>query len=241
MSDLESRSGAAFDRIIGNVVNSAVTTWMAVHTGSADSAATVGGVVGPLAEELSFKLRKIVDVQDNRTQDMLDEAATAASSSTEDLIDAALNDPGKLELLLRAVDAARHATTDKKIRLLGQLFAAGVLAEDGAVVDDHLIAIDAIGQLDAPHLRLMAILIDPSPVWWDDVASRSARRYSWPEDRIIERDGGLRLAIRAIIAKLVSLGIVQDDGNGLWSLTSFGDLCIRAFHEQARGSKAGQA
>src|SRR5688572_10664637 len=51
--ETESRRGPALDRIVGNAVNSAVGVGLVQHVGP-DVASSLGGMVGPLAEEASF-------------------------------------------------------------------------------------------------------------------------------------------------------------------------------------------
>jgi hypothetical protein len=236
-SEMQKRSGDAFDRTIGNSVNVGITAWLTNATGSPESAALIGGMIGPFAEELSFAIRKAVNLQQRRSQHMVDEAAERGQVSIEELLDRLLRSPSKVELLLRALEAAARSTTEAKTDLIAELLATGALAEDGAVVDEQRLVVEAIGALETPHFRLLSILDQPSPVWWDTSEERSDFRHAWPETRIIEKDPGLSNVLSALAAKLHSLGMARDVGSSkgkeiLWELTTFGSLCIRALHDR---------
>lgn len=229
--DDEPRAAAAFDRVVGNVVNTAVAMWVARTTGDVDSGSFIGSMVGPLSEELSYTIRRVVNVQHAKAQTMVDEAVACSGYDEETLLSKCLADPAKVELLYRALQAAAHASTERKLRLIAELFTAGALASDSTVVDEQFLALDAIGKLETPHFRLLTFLVRPSPLWWDDPAARERFRYSWSEHRIGEENPGLKNVLPALLAATQSLGMIRDDSTDhgiVWSLTSFGRICIEA-------------
>ncbi|MFU8875886.1 hypothetical protein [Micromonospora sp. SL4-19] len=233
------RPGAALDRIVGNLVNAGVTTWITTATGSAESGAALGGMAGPLAEELSFAARRALSFQQARGQSMIEKAAAAVSEPTDAVLAALLESPAKVELLVRSLEASAHATTEAKLDLIAQLLATGALTQDQAVVDEQLLALDVIRDLETPHFRLMLVIQGRSPVWWDTHEDRITLRHAWPEERIVERDPGLRNALTALTAKLQSLGLAREVGTRsgkeiLWELTPFGSVCIEAMNERSR-------
>ncbi|WP_159079486.1 hypothetical protein [Plantactinospora sp. BC1] len=235
-SELQKRSGAAFDRIVGNSVNTGISAWITATTGSPETGAAIGGMLGPLAEELSFAVRRAVDFQQARGSQLLIEAASSSETSLDDLLDKLVNDPVRLQLLLRSLEVAARATTDYKLSLVANLLATGALATDSAAVDEQLLVVDALGALETPHFRLMLILKHPSPVWWTSPDERKAYRQAWPEARILERDDGLRNVLTALLARLQSLGLARDvsltaSPDPLWELTTFGRLSVNALGE----------
>jgi hypothetical protein len=196
--------------------------------------------VGPLAEELSFATRRVLGVQAARTERVIQGAADEAGMTSGELLDALLKDPFKMELLLRAVEAAARSTTERKVDLIAELLRTGALAGDDAVVQDQLLAMEAVQALDVPHFRLLLLLDDPSPAWWPDAPSRRRFRFAWPESKILERDPGLGNGLATIAAKLNGLGLVRDvgpagDADVLWERTRFGELCVEAL--KRRGGK----
>ncbi|MEV4660371.1 hypothetical protein AB0J85_00325 [Micromonospora echinofusca] len=244
-NDAAVRPGAAFDRIVGNMVNTGVTTWLTSATGSAESAALVGGMAGPLAEELSFAIRKVLAIQQQRGQVMVEGAAQHANIELDELLARLTSDPAKVELLVRALESAARATTDVKLDLIADLLATGALAADETVVDEQLLAMDAIGRLDTPHFRLMHLLDGRSPVWWADENDRRRLRYAWPESRILDADPGLKNSLTALVSRCQSLGVVDDLGTPahsekMWALTPFGQLCIAALRERRKLDSVGK-
>lgn len=70
-------------------------------------------------------------------------------------------------------------------------------------------------------------------------------RYAWTTEQISATDPGLSTVIDALIAKLHSLGVIRDDGQGrlnyqaYWCLTRFGHACHAALIE--RGTQTCEA
>jgi hypothetical protein len=237
-SELEMRSGAAFDRIVGNVANTGVSVWLTSSTGSPEAASTIGGMVGPLAEEISFAVRRALGIKAARGQRMIEAVAVRTGTDTQDLLAELLSDPLKMELLLQALEAAGRSTTEAKLDLIAELLATGALAEDTPVVQEQLLALEAVKTLDTPHFRLLLILGRPSGEWWGDPTLLARFKYSWLEARIIDKDPGLKNGLGALLAKLDSLGMVRrsDGSPGLarrWEKTDFGDLCIEAIKRRS--------
>ncbi|WP_199513895.1 hypothetical protein [Nucisporomicrobium flavum] len=241
LSETQLRSGAAFDRVIGNMANSAVTAFVAAGTGSPEAGAALGGAVGPLAEELSYAIRRIVDVRRERATVMVSAAADENGVSSSELLDQLLRDPAKMRLLVVGIEAAGEATADAKLKLISEIVATGALAEDEAVVDEQLLALSAIRELEVPHFRLMLQIALPSPVYWATAQERQQYRYAWPESRIVEASPTLKNALPALAAKLQSLGLartvaVEGAQDVVWRLTSFGETCVDAIKDQSRFS-----
>jgi hypothetical protein len=230
---MQARSGAAFDRVVGNSVNTALTAWIAATTGSPEAAAAIGGMIGPLAEELSFALRRAANFQRTQGEYMLGEAASTSQIPVDALLAELTSDPARLQLLLRALEVAARSATEGKLVLVADLLATGALAKDNAVVDEQMLVVDAVGALESPHFRLLIVLGDPSPVWWDAPAARATFRRAWPEERILQRNPGLTNSLTALAARLQSLGLARDVSRGpspdpLWELTQFGRICFEA-------------
>jgi len=169
----------------------------------------------------------------------------------EQLLIEAETDPRTLELLARSVEAASRSLDDETIDLLARIFVSGV--RDHAKVDEAIILIEALRQLEAPHLRLLTVLSEPGP---HHVPGRATEeRPRTPENMarvqvrrvedILTQDPGLRGTFNALVAKLNSLGLVYDEGSGrldyepLWFLTSLGRDCVQYLKERGRGLRDG--
>lgn len=238
MPEPSDRPGNAFDRLIGNLANAGVTTWVTQVTGSPESGAAVGAMAAPIGEELSFAVRKLVGIEEQRVQTLVQSATIQSAVSAEELLELITEDAGKSELLARAIAASARSSTRLKIAILANLLVSGALADDDAVVDERLMALDAVAEVDKPHLRLLAVLMEPSPVWWPDAPTRRRLRQSWPVSRILERDPGLALAFPAVAARVQGLGmatVTHHEHQELWSITSFGRTCLKCLESHIVG------
>jgi hypothetical protein len=133
------------------------------------------------------------------------------------------------------------------IDLLARIFVSGV--RDSAKVDEAIILIEAIRQLEAPHLRLLAVLSKPGPHLVPGRATgdrprtpeNMARIPTWRVEDVLTEDPDLSGAFDALIARLSALGLVYDEGSGpldyqpLWFLTSLGQACVQYLGERGSG------
>ncbi|GIF15140.1 hypothetical protein [Actinoplanes teichomyceticus] len=157
-------------------------------------------------------------------------AAEQSGTSLETLLDDAVADPQKLEVLSRAAEAASRALDQEKIDLLARVYASGVY--DQALIDESNILIDNIRQIEGPHIRVMQVLASPGPRTLkigEKDAGQTIEAWPEPELAVAAKAGD---ALSALIAKLVSLGFVYDEGQGrwdyqpFWQLTPLGRNCL---------------
>ncbi|MEO3786963.1 hypothetical protein ABGB12_26875 [Actinocorallia sp. B10E7] len=230
-NESESRKGPALDRMAGNAANSIAAVGLVQAGFPADVATAIGGIVGPLGEELSYALRTRAVRRSERLQRFFDFAVADENLTAEELLQQITYDDLKLELLARAVNAAVSSTNETRLQALARAFVTGALAADDAAVDQSLLVIDALGQLDVPHFRVLAILLTKAPQHFDK--DFEELHYSWSDKQIAEHDPGLATTVTALTARLNSLGMVYDEGHGrygggaavLWTLTPFGKAC----------------
>ena len=138
----------------------------------------------------------------------------------QELLEEAAADPWTLEMLARSVEAAARSLDDEKIDLLARIFVSGI--RDSAKVDEAIILIEALRQVEAPHLRLLTVLAKPGPHFvparpTEDrprTPANMARIPAWRVEDIFAEDLGLRGAFDALVARLNSLGLVYDEGSG---------------------------
>lgn len=225
------RAGAAFDRLVANMVEGGTVAWLTLLTGSPDTASFAGGAAGPIAEEFSYAVRSILQKQDKKLHRMVLEASDGLDDPNE-LFARSFDTDGRAELVIRASEAAARSPHPTHLKFIARLFATGALAEDEATVDHALLAIAAVSELDIPHLRLIDVLRHPRRGWLETPQLRQSLRYSWSRDEIVSQSPGLTDALPALTAKLESLGLVEGDDQHrdshgkMWSLTSFGRVCV---------------
>ncbi|PWK30308.1 hypothetical protein BC793_13931 [Actinoplanes xinjiangensis] len=153
--------------------------------------------------------------------------AEQSGTSLDELLDDALTDPRKLEVLARAVEAASRALDEEKIDLLARVYVVGV--HDQALIDESSILVDSIRQIEGPHLRVMQVLATHGPRVLK--AGDGGQINAWPEPELAA-EARTGEALPALVAKLVSLGFVYDEGIGridyepYWQLSPFGQNCL---------------
>ncbi len=188
-------------------------------------------MAGALAENY---VTQYAEDRARRARALATAAAKETGMSPEDLIQSVLEDERKRELLARAMQEAVRALDEQQVVGLARAFATGAIAEDPAAVDEAMIALEAIGQLGAPHWRLITVLLGSSRMTGlnrsiEEIASRFEK--SWLREEIVQTDPGLLPAIDALIGRLAGLGLIVDTAIGTvdyrarWELTEFGKTC----------------
>ncbi|MGW1341380.1 hypothetical protein ACWCOV_10035 [Kribbella sp. NPDC002412] len=165
-------------------------------------------------------------------------AADSSHLDLVDLVDRAMSDPDRQFLGYSASEAARYARTTSKLNVLGQALATGVLAEDEAVLDNEQQVVDALSQIERPHLAVMwALRTDsgapngwaPLSLNWEELQAQvPAYRHILPRLLgILDREG---LVSRQSTVTIVPTGEGdaprrpgrEDYSGDYWALTQFG-------------------
>lgn len=253
MSEMSRRVSSVISGTSGSTVGSAVTTLCSIagvafhDPGLGLAAVPVGALAGSVTAEATEAIVSLLQQRRERVQRFADEAAAAAGAQMEEVIQQAAADARTLEMLARSVEAASRSLDDQKIDLLARIFVSAV--RDPARVDEANILIEALRQIEAPHLRVLAVLAEPGPHLVPGRATEDgprtpenmARIPTWRVEDILSVDPGLRGAFDALIAKLYALGLVYDEGSGrldykpLWLLTPFGRGCVKYLGDRGFG------
>ena len=242
------RAVAALDAAMGNSVQSALSTYLMVHGSSVNEATLVAAWGGAVVEQLSGASRVAMGRMVLRLKRFLTRSGEIAGCLPDELISDAVADEQKFDLLVQAIDAACRAATEDKIDTLAVAFALGMIEQDEATVDERILVFDALAQIEAFHLRLLAVLQrqarDPSTV--EDANEREVAeswRYAWTRAEVLEREPGLATVVDALVAKAQSLGLIHDAAAGgyggpkpHWELTSFGRICVAAWNQRGRAA-----
>ncbi|MEH1057088.1 hypothetical protein V6U89_18035 [Micromonospora sp. CPCC 206171] len=252
MGEVEKPAWSVVAKTAGNTVGSAVgglLTAAGLVTGNpvlAIGAVPVGAFAGAVTENMVEFGARQWQVRAERVERFGAIAATEADTTVETLVDEAFADPRKLEVLGLATEAASRALDDRKIDLLARIYAHGAYRHD--LIDETAVMLDAVRQIEGPHLRVMEVLSRPgphflpSPDTQDAMLNNMLGRASstpgrshlavWRNDQLAA-ESGVGDALSALIAKLAGLGMVYDEGLGrvdyqpLWQLTAFGQNCLR--------------
>jgi hypothetical protein len=210
-----------------------------------------GAIAGGVTDQAALFAQRIWTDRVGRVVRFVQTAESESGHSIGDLIQGAVEHEPTRDLLLRAVDAASRSLDQRKIELLARLYVA--TEEDPARVDEAVLLVDALRQIESMHLRVVRILARPGPRLLPPTDQEKLERQRvaassgdatpggvWPVEEILSQDPGLRPGFSVLIARLVSLGLVYDEGPGrieyqpFWELTQFGWNCARYLRE--RGS-----
>jgi hypothetical protein len=239
MSELTRAGTAVVASMVGGIVEAVVTAALTSQLGP-QLAPISGAGIGKAAEEIANQTARIFQDRRRRSVQMVEEAAAFSEEDVIVLVERLLAYEGGRLMLHRAVQAAADAASASKIKTLARALASGAMSEDQAVVDEALIVIDAVGQLEAPHIRLLQLLTQDRGPFIRGVNGFSTQ--PWSIEDLIDADPGLRNAMQALIAKLLSLGMVERLGSGLLDghedkivLSRFGGVCMLHMRDAGAG------
>ncbi|MFZ0160501.1 MAG: hypothetical protein WAL50_15850 [Kineosporiaceae bacterium] len=207
--------------------------------------AFVGGVAAPLLARALPLAQQELHNRSVRRQLTLSRAF-AETGDPDTALAAAATDPDLVYLLYAAGDAAEHTRSLKKLVLLSDAVANGLVTEDRATIDYAILLVEAMDKVERPHLALLTQMIkvesegpmtmlQKKPLDWDQL--REASRPNRPALAKIIADletGGLLISEKRTINGF-SAGDVDVRGNPLevqyWEPTDFGLDLLAKFRE----------
>ncbi|MBM0240580.1 hypothetical protein JNW88_32240 [Micromonospora sp. ATA32] len=176
-----------------------------------------------------------------RVERFAENVSEEAQSPLEELLIEAADDPAVLEVLARTVETASRSLDEWKIRLLARIFVS--TTRDDAVIDSALILTDAVRQLEAPHVRLLALLASRKPDHLRPIGltgEDSLELARWTDQQIWKADPGLVGVYEALIGRLTALGLIANSTGpnapnriARWVLTELGRMCARHLSQRA--------
>jgi hypothetical protein len=107
--------------------------------------------------------QRIRQAMERRSQKVVDVASETADLSSEELF-TRISEHEELQILtVKAIDAATRTAWEDKLRTLGRSLASGVLSSDEATFSTEQLIMAAIGDMEAPHLALLDLLVACRP------------------------------------------------------------------------------
>lgn len=229
----EHDDGAVLDKTIAVLAGAGMNVLLTLllGPGAVATATLISAATQPTFEELAYFARAANARRTARAQRAIDVTAATAGWTADKVVRTAVSDDRLLDLTTRALTAAAEAATDAKIDALGRALAAGLLADDPARVDAHVLILATLAELEAVDIRLLLVMSQPT----DDGTPRR-----WTRQQLIDTDDGLALVVDALLARCARLGVISDafDENVLWGhptwwITDFGKFCLTELN--ARG------
>jgi hypothetical protein len=133
------------------------------------------------------------------------------------VVDRLVSDDGVLELASRVILAAQDISLEQKRIALARALAAAIADESPATLDVCGLVAKAITGLDAPHIRMMAVLEEATPL---PERPDSTVKYGMRLSEITQKDPGLTDGAYAILRQLIYLGVAEDATHGMTFLDS---------------------
>ncbi|MFE6336159.1 hypothetical protein ACFVOK_23580 [Streptomyces sp. NPDC057798] len=153
----------------------------------------------------------------HRSGEVLRNVARTLGVDEDAVADRLISDDGILELASRVILAAQDISLEQKRNALARALAAAIADASPATLDICGLIARAITGLDAPHIRMMAVLEEATPL--PDRPDDSIK-YGMRLSDIVQKDPGLTDGAYAILRQLIYLGVAEDATNGMTFLDS---------------------
>jgi len=196
--------------------------------------AAAGGLV-PLGERLVRLSQTELFSREARAEAMWVIASHEAGTSREAMLDAAERDADRLHMGYSAGQAAATSRYPARVVALGRALAHGIPSDDAAELDHWQLMIDAIAEVERPHLVLLSKFANIE----GSVAAPVFVRRTLDWDQLNKLASKYGQSLHALLAALERLGLINresvavlasDDGRpsdevlrgAFWRLTDFG-------------------
>ena len=170
----------------------------------------VGAAATALAPAMEAALARVAGAAGQRrfrhAAEAVADAAEAAGMPVEKLLEQAVADDQRHELLSRTLGAAQDAALRDKRRALGRALAAGIEGDD-ARVDEELLFIRAVADVDVPHIKLLKVLSKDQP--FPGQLSGSPFRGGWSLATVAASHPEFGGALPSLVWTLESHGLIQ--------------------------------
>jgi len=144
-----------------------------------------------------------------------------------------LGDQRRLDLAVRALDAAGASTFDQRVRAFAATIARAAIAPSEVELDRIGLVIRSLETLDHLHIRVLAIIARE-----DNITGLS------PADLEVQMEIP-SMELRSVVRVLELHGLIVDDGRFeaqpaivRWRATEVGDMCLRLIRDGQRASGA---
>lgn len=198
------------------------------------TAAMAGGAAGGTVKGVTSAAVAMFRRRRNRGLAALAAGQAEAGLPPEELLERALEDDRKLDLLGRAIEAATREADERRVRFYGRIAASGVLAEDDAKIDTAARVFSTLADLDAADLKVLLLMAEKVERPWIDVdpdGRKGGDVYFELESELPE----LMEVMDSVLSRLTGLGLVSyvvgGRGGGTYNINPFGELCVRKLTE----------
>jgi hypothetical protein len=195
-----------------SVVNEVTKAVAMLHGVDPMTAALVGGSAGGAAKGIVGAATSLWYRRRDRANKMLTEAEATSGRTRLALLEEALKDDRKLELLGQAIETAMREADERRVQFYGRLAASGVLAEDEAQVDVANRIFTTIASLDTADIKVLLHVTSPgaSDHWLVDPPRKETRNVHVLRADLPELDN----ILDSIVARLEAAGLLTARAEG---------------------------
>lgn len=206
-------------------------------------AGAAAGALTPVVARMLKLSQKELSSQGWRAAAMWTIAAREANVDPLDLLDTAESEELRMHLGYSAADAAERSRYSARIVALGRALANGIGASDDAELDHWQLIVDALSEVDRPHLVVLSrfVNVEHSLDENEDIIIDEpvfvGRKLDWKQVKEVNAEYGA--SISALLARLERLGLLhaetvavlsEEDGRpgdeerlgAYWRLSEFG-------------------
>lgn len=209
-------------------------------------AGAAAGALTPLGARMFKLAQKELFSQESRAAAMWMIAAHEADVEPGDLLDRAESEEVRRHLGYTAADAAVRSRYPAKIVALGRALANGIGASDDAELDHWQLIVDALSEVDRPHLVVLSrfVNIEDSIDYDENIIDEPVfvrRTLDWQQVKRLNAEYGASISF--LLARLERLGLLhaetvavlsEEDGRpgneerlgAHWRLSDFGYLVL---------------
>ncbi len=178
-----------------------VTAVAGVVGGPEASAVAAGG--SPMVKHVFNSIGSRWQGLSRRGGERVLEEAAAAGVPVDELEARSAEADDRLLLAGAAIDAGTRTANDDKLRALGRALAAGVC--DDALVDPERLAVAALDDMEAPHVKVLRHIAEESPNF------TRGRTPGWAERDLAKAMPEVALVLSPVLATLERHALVERD------------------------------
>jgi len=169
------------------------------------TASAMGGGAAGMITGLGGAFQRAYERRRTRALIALGAARQVSGLDPGDLLEHALEDDRKLELLAQAFEISQREADEQRVRFYGRIAASGILANDDAAIDAYERIFTTIASLDAADLKVLLHMASKAHTLWS-IFPQSADYVVALSTELPE----LGDMLEPIVYRLLALGLMTD-------------------------------
>lgn len=209
--DVKSEAGSS---TAVDIVAAVASTGVGVLLGGTPGAMAGAAMQPLLAQALQRAGTEIGLLRRQSAAHVLDDAARRLDRSPDDVVELATRSPEAAQLLAESLSAAARTANEQKVRALARALANG-LRDDEARPDEEQLIVAALGEVEAPHIKVLTHLGPERPRTRTQATGLRSRTTTTRGQRPASLAEACRLgpaSVRAVLSVLERAGMAVPDG-----------------------------